>query len=185
MIKCSKCGFISSDGAPDCPRCGDSTSKTIKIKTNKPSKTLDLAAPSETQGQTRKQSPQRAGFPLSTKRASGSPPAISSGAKFCTACGSLTYPSSKVPGSACGEFILFFLSFGSCIIGLLIPLLFILAIFLFLGFIGYGIWRLTNRRDACTQCGEGQLIPATSPVAMQMMSKIKQDIFDNTTVERK
>ena len=184
MIKCSKCGSISRADAHDCPECVDSKSKTIKINTNKPAKTLDLGTSAETDDRTERVAPLQTSSPISNRGTARTPRAISPGTKFCTACGSMTHPSSKVPGSVSSELMLLILSFGSCIVGLLIPLIFILAICLFLGFIGYGIWRLTNRRDVCTQCGKAQLIPATSPVALQMMSKIKQDIFENNPSDR-
>jgi len=185
MIKCSKCGVVSSNDAPDCPRCKDLKSKTIRINTNNPAKTLDLGTSVEVDNYTERVTPQQSSSPTRSHGAPMAPPSFSPGTKFCTACGSIMHPSSKVPGSVSSELILLFLSFGSCIVGLLIPLIFILAICLFLGFIGYGIWRLTNRRDVCTQCGEGQLIPATSPVAMQMMSKIQQDLFGNNPSDKR
>jgi len=175
MIKCSKCGFLSNHEALICPSCGSSSSKTIKIDPNKVSKSRALSTAS-------KQNPPpdqsvTAGNPTPPTRTSNTLPLnVPPGAKFCMECGSLTRPSSKVPGSVGNELIILFLSFGSCVIGLLIPILMILAIGLFIGFVGYGIWRLTNRNEICSHCGKGRLIPATSPVALQMITKIKRDL---------
>jgi len=57
-----------------------------------------------------------------------------------------------------------------------IPIFLIIALIFFAGFLAYGLWRLAGRGAVCGSCGANALIPPTSPVALQMISKIRDDL---------
>jgi hypothetical protein len=72
-------------------------------------------------------------------------------AKYCTQCGCLGPPKSKVQGTFLLE-------------------LFLWCCFCFPGFL-YTLWRITNQVKVCRECGSASLIPPTSPRAQQLMNR--------------
>lgn len=86
--------------------------------------------------------------------------------KFCTSCGSLTYPKNKNKGSIGIEAGLLIISFLSALLNIIVGL------FLFAGFVIYCIWRLASKHQVCSNCESKDVIPANSPMAQAMVKEI-------------
>lgn len=71
--------------------------------------------------------------------------------KFCTSCGSTSFPKVVTGGSFLIELVLW--------------------IFLIIPGVIYSIWRLTTRRKVCGVCGNKTIIPENSPMAQRLLHK--------------
>jgi len=69
---------------------------------------------------------------------------------MCTTCGSVGIPKKRIPG-------LF-------VVELLLWLLFIVP------GLAYMLWRLSNKKNVCPNCGAENMIPLDSPVAQKILS---------------
>ena len=80
----------------------------------------------------------------------------------CTSCGSVGFSQTVTPGSTALEF---FLWGFSIVAGAVFPLLFVLLI----PVLGFSIWRLSARHQACKACGQKGIIPVNSPMAQKIL----------------
>jgi hypothetical protein len=71
---------------------------------------------------------------------------------ICSTCGSIGQPVKTTPGSFFIELVLWFF-------------------FLLPGLI-YSIWRLTNKKTGCAQCGGTALMPLDSPVGQRLFREL-------------
>jgi hypothetical protein len=96
---------------------------------------------------------------------------------LCVACGTIFPTKATYKGSIGTELMLLALSivsFGAALV--LGPLLALMGVLAFLGFVAYCVWRLTSKAARCPACEATQVIPTGTPFANDYLnSKIRQN----------